>query len=150
MWLVIVFSCNQIIPCVYDMFNSRDDLINFLLEAEILNEAQLIKVFKEQFIKELKECQFVKEIKEYSNDDSEKESNDNSEESSVESELDNCDLDLPVWYKSYEIKNKAYFKGKGVDEHFDTTHHKLCKPYLLVVNKENFTISEITDKLHVF
>ena len=145
MWLAIVFSCNQIIPCVYDMFNSRDDLINFLLEAEILNEAQLIKEFKEQFIKELKECQFVKEIKEikeYSNDDG--------EESSVESELDNCDLDLPVWYKSYEIKNKAYFKGKGVDEHFDTTHHKLCKPYLLVVNKENFTISEITDKLHVF
>lgn len=130
MWLVIVFSCNQIIPCVYDMFNSRDDLINFLLEAEILNEAQLIK--------------------EYSNDDDEKESNDDSDDSSVESELDNCDLDLPVWYKSYEIKNKAYFKGKGVDEHFDTTHHKLCKPYLLVVNKENFTISEITDKLHVF
>ena len=133
MWVLIVFSSNKVAPSVYDVLTSENQVIDCLLQLKLLKT--------EQIARELKEYP-TDNASAYLSADSEEQ-----DEQEIEDEGGPYYLDLRFWAKCYEIKDTTPFIQKGVDEHLEIGWRK---PYLLVVKKENFTISQIIDKLEVF
>lgn len=135
-WVTVLYSCNKLLPVVWDIFDS-DQKLN-----EFVSESNIIEIYNS-------------ELQHYSDSDSA--SNADSKSNSINDYCySNCALSIPATHKIFKINDDSYnyFTSKVNEffykDHFDRTHHAICEAFIIAVKKEDYKICEIIENLKIY
>jgi len=133
-WVAVLFSCNQLFPVVWDVFNSEFKLTQFIQDSNII-EIYDSEVFG-----------YADSISDPNDDEN----------------CFNCELLIDAKHKIFRIDSTSYeyfisetdecdcYRDLLYNEHFDKKRHRICQPLIIVVEKGDYKICEIIGNLKVY
>jgi hypothetical protein len=139
-WVAVLFSCNQLFPVVWDVFNSEFKLTQFIKDSNI------IEIYDSEVIgyaDSISSC--------------ESDSTDSNDENGF-----NCELLIDAKHKIFRIDSTSHeyfisetdecdcYRDLLYNEHFDKRRHRICQPLIIVVEKGDYKICEIIGNLKVY
>lgn len=119
-WVAVLFSCNKLIPVVWDIFDSEEDLDQFVLGSDI------IEIHNSKSESENDKCYY---------------------NCGLNIHTDYRVFKINEKSYNYFTSKQNYF---WYNQHFDMKNHMSCKPFIIAIEKNHYKICDIMGNLEIY